>query len=1569
MKFIKTSLLATVLVATAAASSAAPTQVNASKLKQIRKALNNGTTTVNLVDAIEFKNSLNVNSDFTITTERGNNFQFPLTPRNRLKETAITASDSTLRLQNLGFEDFEHGVLATSDKATIITDNAIFRNNTDGGVLSNVAGSKLKVLNSGLFHNSSTENGGALNNDGKSSVIYSYLRYNSAVNGGAINNTKKLTVKRSTFRGNEATENGGAINNTDRLTVKKSFFRENTALNGGAINNTGKATVKSSRFTGNTATGNGGAIHNSGDLTLDYALFRENTAKNGAAIWSEGTLNITDSRFLNNTSEDAGGAVNSDGDLVVDYSLFRGNSAQTGGAINTNGIADIQDSRFIENTATGNGGALNIVSNHDEDVYNYINYSLFQDNKALEGTGGAINNTGALAAYSSRFLGNSATGNGGAINHKSARSSDVLTIRDGLFEDNVSLEGNGGALANSGTAYIIDSNVRRNSGAYGGAVYSQSGHFGTENSLYEYNTASNAGGAIMNSSMSTLQVVNGRFFNNTVANEIDRASVSGGAIYNAGYSYGIDGRFFDNSVTNYSSSFGGAIYNGGAKADIKSVTGVFSGNHVVTEVGFAYGGAITNYTGGATIDSIDARFIGNYAKSTGTSAARGGAIFNLGTISEITGVFANNYTKSDKVSQGGAIYNAVLDDEKYNTEGYLKIVDATFYKNGRKESNNKIMTKEGGAIYNAEGTTLKIDETRFVKNAATNAGGAIYNMSDDFTVYNSVFNSNKSKDVGGAIYNASSYTIAENGDISYGEGGFMKGNVITENKARNDGGALYNASGSIEIQNTTFRDNRAKKGSGGAIYTDVNAETRLFGSVVVGNKAKLDGGAIYNIGKTTIGSTGNGDVFTVFRDNESRKASGGAIHNEGDLYVQDAIFASNTAKFDGGAINNVSEQSLTIRNALFNGNVARKGNGGALYNTGTTHLIDTSFVGNIAKNGYGGAIFNKAGGSLHISNSEFLGNTAEMNGGAINNVAGARLNITNTTFRNNVAKTTKGGAINNVGVATITDSSFYANEATKGKGGAISNEGTLTIKSVDSDVIFRNNTDENGESNAIHNFASGHINLLASSRMKIEFNDALTGNGSMSIGDDNHDGKIILNADTSEYTGAVTLNNGILVLDRYFDGYTNIFSNFTTTGGRVNTANRHINTVDASDWNIMGQLSVVFDVNLRTLESDFFTGIEDSNIKISRVEIMDKERTSGDEINIQVADKDNAMILSKDGALAYGDIFAYDVTSDKLQSDGILTFNRNSRIVNPEMTKTRAASSAIVAGVTDATKITSPISRGVNLKGHVNTARNSASGDNYKSMIVSTWAEAYYASDEVDLEGLTIDNDSYFTIMGADIAGADLGLWSSLYSVYTGYIGSNQNYSGVEIDQNGLIVGASLALENDNWYTVFNSNGTFNFLDSQSSSGTDEFNMFSLSIANTTGVKLYVPSSVFFFEPNLTAGYHFVHTEDYVSASGVNIESDGLHIFNIIPEIKVGLDLEGFFKPYVSAAYNWNFETGGDVTANDVLLPNLSVDEYAELRLGADFEFEGGFDAFIEGQASLGDRDGFGVQAGIKWNF
>ena len=130
---------------------------------------------------------------------------------------------------------------------------------------------------------------------------------------------------------------------------------------------------------------------------------------------------------------------------------------------------------------------------------------------------------------------------------------------------------------------------------------------------------------------------------------------------------------------------------------------------------------------------------------------------------------------------------------------------------------------------------------------------------------------------------------------------------------------------------------------------------------------------------------------------------------------------------DGGGI--LSLNNLTIANGSSSA-------GGAIYNTGTLIITNSTFSGNnAAGTGIGGGIYNSD--TLTIANSTFSGNNSGDYGGSIYNAG--TLAVTNSTFSANSALV--GGGIFNSGSATLRNT-IVANSSSGGNcGGTITNAG------------------------------------------------------------------------------------------------------------------------------------------------------------------------------------------------------------------------------------------------------------------------------------------------------------------------------------------------------------------------------------------------------------------------------------------------------------------------------------------------------------------------------------------------
>jgi CSLREA domain-containing protein len=239
----------------------------------------------------------------------------------------------------------------------------------------------------------------------------------------------------------------------------------------------------------------------------------------------------------------------------------------------------------------------------------------------------------------------------------------------------------------------------------------------------------------------------------------------------------------------------------------------------------------------------------------------------------------------------------------------------------------------GGAISSQGDVTLR--EATFQKNAAdignkTGQGGAIWTNGGDLIIIKSKFEENRSDDKGGAIYSGSSLVLVDRAEF-------------LDNRAFGNGGAWANTGAGESfptIRDSKFQGNRV-----------------LVQEVPNGYDPKSDphgGGAIWNTGKMLVEKT-------QFYQNYTRRAKGGGvIHNQGEIRFQDVAMAENEAKVDADFPNSF---------------------GGAILNEGDMYLVRTSIHHNKAK--FAGAAMNRLGAELFVVNSTVAENSAGVDAGLV----------------------------------------------------------------------------------------------------------------------------------------------------------------------------------------------------------------------------------------------------------------------------------------------------------------------------------------------------------------------------------------------------------------------------------------------------------------------------------------------------------------------------------------------------------------------------------------------------------
>ncbi len=291
-------------------------------------------------------------------------------------------------------------------------------------------------------------------------------------------------------------------------------------------------------------------------------------------------------------------------------------------------------------------------------------------------------------------------------------------------------------------------------------------------------------------------------------------------------------------------------------------------------------------------------------------------------------------------------------------------------------------------------------------------------------------------------------------------GGTFGGNMAAGEAADNGGGGIFNNGGTLVVNSAVLAENTASSGSGsGGGLLSTNGSVTIGSATFRANAANRAGGGIEIIEGTL---TMTGTDFDANTTGDS-PGNGGALHvsSSAVVTVTGGSVTGNTAAREGGGFWNQQAARMTVTGTTFTGNTAA-GNaaddgGGALFNNGgTMRLIRPVIVRNTATGtaGSGGGILN-LGGTLRISGGIVDTNSANRAGGGIEDARGI-VQMDSVMVRGNsiaVAAPGNGGGFHSGGgTVSITNSSFLGNTAVEG--GGIWVAGQLSIVSTEGGDMF-----------------------------------------------------------------------------------------------------------------------------------------------------------------------------------------------------------------------------------------------------------------------------------------------------------------------------------------------------------------------------------------------------------------------------------------------------------------------------------------------------------------------------------
>ena len=281
--------------------------------------------------------------------------------------------------------------------------------------------------------------------------------------GGIFVNLQPATIANCSFSNNSAVVYGGAIFvNRASVIVSNCVFVGNSADTGGAVAFYDQSPqLLNCRFIGNVAAGGnaigGGLWMNLGNILVSGCEFNANQANYGGGISFNNMASalVRDSSFGTNSGTLAGGGIaNNLGTITVSNCSFRSNSTggEGGGLYSYYTPAYVYNSTFRFNSAL-NGGGLMLdykIANH----ISVVDRCLFAGNTATAEGGGmhsfarSVNVDNSLFTYNNAPNGAGARVHAGLTGDGSFNNQYTATFRNSLFYGNTATQ-YGGALLNS----------------------------------------------------------------------------------------------------------------------------------------------------------------------------------------------------------------------------------------------------------------------------------------------------------------------------------------------------------------------------------------------------------------------------------------------------------------------------------------------------------------------------------------------------------------------------------------------------------------------------------------------------------------------------------------------------------------------------------------------------------------------------------------------------------------------------------------------------------------------------------------------------------------------------------------------------------------------------------------------------------------------------------------------------------------------------------------------------------------------------------------------------------------
>lgn len=326
--------------------------------------------------------------------------------------------------------------------------------------------------------------------------------------------------------------------------------------------------------------------------------------------------------------------------------------------------------------------------------------------------------------------------------------------------------------------------------------------------------------------------------------------------------------------------------------------------------------------------------------------------------------------------------------------------------------------------------------------------------------------------------------------------------------------------------------------------------------------------------------------------------------------------------------------------------------------------------------------------------------------------------------------------------------------------------------------------------------------------------------------------------------------------------------------------------------------------------------------------------------------------------------------SSNVDYGNVLTFSRiDDKARNPELLQSKVA----IAG--------SNISQDEIFTTVFNNAGNytffqkqgTAAGDVEDRAAPTLWVKAFGSKEDVDLEEYTTVETTYYgAVVGLDWDRQYTDNFDATYGVFASYVGGELKDDDWDnkVKQSGGYIGARA-----NWYfgKLF-VNGMIDYALIQNTADTtddsNDFNSQVAGLAARVGYNFEVANKSFTIQPNLGLTGKYIITDDYdtiVDGNKIKLSIDNITNITIEPGLKLAKNLGKCWILTGEGKYVIE-NVSGDVTADDIVLPDTSYDNFANVGLG--IEKIWGYTVLnLKANKTFGGRDGFIINAGIEFKF